>query len=314
MGYREVFFATDRKRIAEGSFENSANDSGDVAYGRTIVSIPATHLTGELERPWTLFTIQLREDAASHILIAKRELLPSDSFFTEVNHSIDVSPEGSAFVFVHGYNVSFDEAILRTGQLAWDLRFRGPAITYSWPSADRTGKYLDDIEMAEWTAPHLRKFLEEVRRQTGTRTVHLIAHSMGSRVLGLALQEPDAAMHFQEIVLAAPDIGPDLFSQLGGAMEADSERVTIYSSRRDVALKLSTLLREGTSRIGKQVAGLRGADVIDATRVSTSLLGHSYFADSPLILNDLALLLKRRLAPAERSVTLIMSGAVWAFR
>ena len=44
---------------------------------------------------------------------------------------IDDSPEKSAFVFVHSFNVNFDEAVLRAGQLAWDLHFRGPAVAYS---------------------------------------------------------------------------------------------------------------------------------------------------------------------------------------
>ena len=39
-----------------------------------------------------------------------------------------------AFVFIHGYNVAFDDAIYRTAQIAYDLSFDGPPILYSWPS------------------------------------------------------------------------------------------------------------------------------------------------------------------------------------
>ena len=37
-----------------------------------------------------------------------------------------------ALVFVHGYNVSFDDAIFRTAQIAKDIDFDGPAVTFSW--------------------------------------------------------------------------------------------------------------------------------------------------------------------------------------
>ncbi len=33
-----------------------------------------------------------------------------------------------AFIFVHGYNTSFDYAIYRTAQIAYDLKFDGAAV------------------------------------------------------------------------------------------------------------------------------------------------------------------------------------------
>ena len=55
-------------------------------------------------------------------------------------------------------------------------------------------------------------------------------------------------------------------------------------------------------------------DVIDATKVRDSLLGHSYFVTSPLLLNDLALLIIQGLGPDDRAVYLERSGPVWVFR
>jgi esterase/lipase superfamily enzyme len=40
-----------------------------------------------------------------------------------------------AFVFIHGYNVSFDAAVKLTAQLSRDMRFPGAPILYSWASA-----------------------------------------------------------------------------------------------------------------------------------------------------------------------------------
>ena len=40
------------------------------------------------------------------------------------------------FVFVHGFNVSFENALRRTAQIAYDLNFDGAPFLFSWPSGD----------------------------------------------------------------------------------------------------------------------------------------------------------------------------------
>jgi len=315
-GYREVFFATDRTRTTPGTFGTTGSDTQEISYGRAVVSIPVGHVTGEIERPWTMWIVRIPEDPARDIVIARREDISGADFFRQINTGIDGSPEHGAFVFIHGFNVLFDDAVLRTGQLAWDLGFKGPAILYSWPSAGSAGRYVADFEMAEWSAPHLRTFLQDLRRETGARVVHLIAHSMGSRLLAMALDRiEDAKPRFQQIVLAAPDISAALFKELAPAMKSEADRITIYSSQNDLALELSGMIGAGPPRVGARAPAIPGIDVIDATSVKTSLLGHSYFAESPLILSDLTQLLIRNLTPAERSSTLRMSGdQIWTTR
>ena len=144
---------------------------------------------------------------------------------------------------------------------------------------------------------HLAEFLKDLRKRTGTRTVHLVAHSMGSRVLSMALDrmalaDPTAKNHFQEVVLAAPDINNRILSQLSTAIKGEADRITIYASNRDRALQASAFLRRSQGRAGADSSVLKlakGYDIIDATRAKSSLLGHSYFAEDTLILNDLAL-------------------------
>ena len=321
-GVREVFFATDRRALGDDvTFGNEASPQESISYGRVFVSIPERHEIGSLERPWQFLSIAFPEDAQHHIVITTRRLYSADEFFTGVGNAINVSPEKSAFVFVHGFNVSFDEAVLRTGQLAWDLKFKGPVVAFSWPSAHRTLGYVRDIDLADWTMPHLESFLRELRRRTGAHTVHLIAHSMGSRVMTRALerlahfQDGGSTPHFQELVLAAPDINQTVFQQLAKSLQQTADRVTIYSSRRDIALWCSAFLRRENARVG---AGIKppfpNFDVIDATAVRSSLLGHSYFADSVNVLNDLALLLRERLGPDKRSVSLQLTQSLWTFR
>lgn len=321
-GYREVFYATDRVPLTSGSFGTEASDADELRFGRVVVSIPEVHNRGEIERPWTVFSLSLPEDARKHIVIARRDVLDKETFLNQMAAAIDAAPDRETFVFVHGFNVSFDDAVLRTAQLAWDMKFRGPAITYSWPSAAATASYGSDLDMAELTAPHLALFLQDLRKQTGTRTIHLVAHSMGSRVLTmaldrLALMNPKTIDHFQEVVLAAPDINNRVLSQLSAALKAAADRITIYASNRDLALRASAFIRRSQARAGGDARAIQLAntyDIIDATRAKSSLLGHSYFAEDTLLLNDLALLLKERLGPDQRSITLERAGPIWVFR
>ncbi len=121
-GLREVFFASDRNKTSWASFGEGRNGPGSLALGRCLVSIPQSHTRGQLERPWSFWTISLKEDVTKHMVIHSRAELDTESFYSLFTKSLDDAPDRSAFVFVPGYNVSFDNAILTTAQLAWDMK------------------------------------------------------------------------------------------------------------------------------------------------------------------------------------------------
>ena len=320
-GYRDVYFATDRQSTGRGVFANSASAQGALQYGLVTVSIPQSHQKGELERPWKVWSFELPESPTSHIVISARRVLDINTFFGNINQDIDTSPEKSAFVLVHGFNVIFDDAVLRTGQLAFDLGFKGPAILYSWPSAGTTSGYVSDIDMTDWTSPHLESFLRDLRARTGARTVHLVAHSMGSRALTQALDRlargATATPRFQELILAAPDINTQVLQELAASLKSESDRITMYTSDKDRALGASVALRQGGQRAGgdpSKLPPLPGFDIVDASRAKASLLNHSYFAEDGRLLKDIAELIKLRAAPDRRATTLERSGAIWQLR
>ena len=66
---------------------------------------------------------------------------------------------------MHGYNVTFADAVRRTGQMDYDLDFLGPAILFSWPSEGRLDGYFPDEATIEATE-HLKRFLDLVLRRT----------------------------------------------------------------------------------------------------------------------------------------------------
>ena len=149
-------------------------------------------------------------------------------------------------LFVHGYNVSFEDAIFRTAQLAVDLKFPGATMAFCWPSYADPVKYTFDEQNAEVSIPALREVLDDLATRSGAKRVHIIAHSMGNRVLAGALRSMDPSLYernksvFQELVLAAPDIDSRVFqSQVLPHIVHNTQHCTLYASSRDRALLMS---------------------------------------------------------------------------
>jgi esterase/lipase superfamily enzyme len=96
-----------------------------------------------------------------------------------------------AFVFVHGFNVTFEGALYRTAQIAYDLgktvdgahvQF-GLPFAFSWPSKGSLSAYGADEDSARISVARLKPFLELVVKNSGAKNVHVIAHSMGNQIV-----------------------------------------------------------------------------------------------------------------------------------
>ena len=124
----------------------------------------------------------------------------------------------SAFVFVHGYNVTFEDAARRTAQMAYDLGFDGAPVFYSWPSQGETADYMVDEQNSDWTEKHLEAFLKEFVEHSKAENIYLVAHSMGNRSLTRAFMtlvqaDPHLRDRVKELISTAPDIDADVFKQ-----------------------------------------------------------------------------------------------------
>jgi esterase/lipase superfamily enzyme len=282
------------EELDPGNHVGYGNARGDVQYGTCDVSIPNYHQVGKVERP-SILRLSFREDPRKHVVLLDVEPEPAEAFYDGLKAKIAGSHNQEALVFVHGYNVTFEAAARRTAQLAYDLKFDGAAIFFSWPSQGGVLKYAVDETNVVWAAPHLKDFLVAVARQSGAKSVHLIAHSMGNRALTSALaavaaEARDSAPMFREVVLTAPDIDADVFKRdIAPAIRRTAQRVTLYASSNDEALALSKKLhgypRAGDS--GAELIVVDGLDTIDVSNVDTSLLGHSYYGSNDTVLADL---------------------------
>jgi esterase/lipase superfamily enzyme len=254
---------------------------------------------GELESP-SVWKLEFKADPAKHVVLEQVVDEDRDNFFKQVSSRALNSMRREAFVFVHGFDNTFEDAARRTAQMAYDLAFDGAPILYSWPSQGKMDliNYNRDGRNAELSSTSLKSFLEQLATRTRATTIHVIAHSMGNRVLAASLREIAKANkpRFQQIALMAPDIDAMVFRNMAQAIHQTADRVTLYASSRDQAL-LASARFNGYRRAGEggdNILVVPGIDTVDASAVDTSLLGalHQYYADNQAILGDLFHLLR----------------------
>jgi esterase/lipase superfamily enzyme len=294
--------------------------------GTLAVTFPPHHAAGKIERPLKVFSFSLRdEDPDKDVVISELR-----SFADEAAWAAELKATGrdQAFIYVHGFDTTFDQAARRAAQLAYDLDFdlekdfRGVPMLFSWPSRGGVGAYGADYDASFESIGAFNRFLDLVKHQAGIRRVHVIAHSMGNRVVAEAFyargQRPERII--DQLVLAAPDVWASRFkNRFLRTLPQLASRVTLYVSDRDRALVASSRIREDEPRAGQVAGGLleasRGVDrfdAINASTLSTDFLGHSYYASQGSMLGDIYCLLKG--APVTGRPLLAQAGAAWQFR
>jgi esterase/lipase superfamily enzyme len=326
-----VFYGTNR--AASGDLKPAAYYGaarGDLQYGYLDVTIPRIHQEAQLEtRPrWVEYTFAADQAAmrAQYVLLDRVVPLPKEEFVRALHQQISGSGFKDVFIFVHGFNNSFEDAARRTAQMAYDLDFDGTPMMYSWPSQGSTTAYAIDEAAVGISGRRMADFLDAVVAQAGAQRIHLIAHSMGNRALIEALQTylakraPENRQHiFGQIVFTAPDVDRDYFSDAIEPLTAAAERVTLYASDNDYALRSSQFFhgapRAGTA--GDVIVKLAGLDSIDMSSVPADALGHSYFAANSGAIYDIFRLLWRGDPPPQRcGMSSRKAGgtlAVWTF-
>lgn len=304
----KVFYGTNRNNTGQTNpKEMYGVDRGTLVYGSCDVTLPLSHQVGELEAP-SLVQLEFSEDPTRHIVLASVHEQKAADFYRDVAARFTAAGKKSAFVFVHGYNVSFEDAARRTAQLAYDLRFAGAPVFFSWPSQASYFGYPVDETNAEFARSDLRKFIRDFARTSGAEKLFLIAHSMGNRALTGALsdlfkEDPTVAGPIREVILAAPDIDADVFKRdIAPALSGNGRSVTLYASSADWALKASKKWhgypRAGDS--GEHLVIVPSLVTIDASSVKTDMFGHGYFADAPSIVADISAIFEGRNTPSLR--------------
>jgi len=315
-----LFYGTDRKNAAKPGKRPVYNSkrAERLQLGYALVTIPKLHEMPNVERPWSITLpfigkIQLGwEDPKKHFTVKQLRELKEAEFLALVKQQLAKSTKykDQALIFIHGFNNSFEGALFRTAQIAFDLKFDGVPFVYSWPSAGSWTSYPYDRESASSARPYLKEFLQLVSQKSGAKSVSIIAHSMGTFALLNVLRDLKYAapnsVKINQIILAAPDIGVNEFKILAKEIKGLSTGVTLYASANDRALYVSREYHGGVARAGdvpnRGPIVVSGIDSIDVSAISieTLAVNHSSYAQTKALMSDIERLLKTGQRPPSK--------------
>lgn len=252
-----------------------------------------------------------RETLDVHETDSDETKLGSSRTFAELqaamNNGCDV------LVFVHGFNVSWWEAVASAMSLQLLLNEKNPSkqvliFLYTWPSDGKQipyWSYFSDRADAESSGAaigrgflKLRDYLMKARRIARSndedychQSIHLLCHSMGNYVLQNALRRTEEFSAggkpprlFDQVFLCAADVDDDVFEKDKGLRRLPemAETVTIYHNRGDLSMPVSDHTKGNSDRLGLRGAN-RPADLdarihqVDCSEIVSGLVEHSYY-------------------------------------
>ena len=232
--------------------------------------------------------------------------LTKDEFFQILRNN---KGEMDIVLFVHGYNSTFDNATRHAAQFAYDTKFPGIPIIYSWRSHGEFESYVADLGNQMIDCTPFVDLLSDITSIMGSgRNVRIVAHSMGSELIFSALTScvnsgrTYSGQALAEIVLAAPDISTGSFTEYADKFSDKADRVTLYVSSNDKALSYAAkILWAGNERLGSvrwlQVIQPEIQTVDTSNLRNSDIIGHAYIFQHPRVIRDAEEILHEGLEP-----------------
>lgn len=290
-----------------------------------LLKAPVGHGTGDGDK----LTAYLTKRAKQAAIKAYLEKLPDTSTPETLQENVKLGSQalfadaakllgsdGDILVYIHGYNVSWEEAVGSAATLQYMLNRTQAAtptrpvrvVLFSWPS---------DGSMTPWSAYKadrqdaaasgcavgrallkLRDYLNQVRnavQASGGRLcdgrLHLLCHSMGNFVLQNALTRlaqftPSPALPriFDSAFLCAADVDDDALEPARGLgrLQEIASSVNVYFNTGDVAMYLSDYTKGNPDRLGQSGAARpkllhQKVHQIDCSPAVGGMVEHSYY-------------------------------------
>jgi esterase/lipase superfamily enzyme len=245
----------------------------------------------------------------------------------EVDRRLALTPRKDAYIYVHGFHNTFEDAAFALAELWHFFGREGLPIIYTWP-AGHPGifGYTYDRESSEFTVFHLKQLITWLAEQSEIENIHLIAHSRGTDVAVSAFRElvisarsagldPRERLKIKNFVMAAPDLDVEVISQRIAAerLALAVDQVTLYSSPNDEAIGIAETLfasprgRLGTVEIGdlteeelQQMKAIAArVTVVNFDGKHSTGYGHDYFRTNAAVSSDLVLKIRYGFKPGE---------------
>lgn len=282
-----LLVATTRARDPNpGAVFSGERAGGKLDFASLTLTVPPTHKPGDIE--WAK---QQPGNPKTDMVVREASYRDTDQdFIQSLNAELAKRPVGErkVFVFVHGYNTSFPEAVFRLTQMVHDSEGPGVPVLFTWASRGKVEDYVYDTNSATAARDNLERTLNLIVASQAEE-ITILAHSMGNWVTMETLRQMKISGHvipskrLGKIILASPDIDVDVFkAQLKRYGKPDKPFIVIVS-HDDKALGLSDLLAGGKQRLGAysndaELASL-GVVVVDMTDVKAQdRMNHGKFA------------------------------------
>ncbi|MCF8126952.1 MAG: alpha/beta hydrolase [Deltaproteobacteria bacterium] len=237
-----------------------------------------------------------------------------DTFFNQLGHAVESSPQRSLVILVFGYRNSFRDTLLKTGKLAVSVDINTPYLVFDWPADQRLANrgHEKAFSYAKKSGYLLGELITAIIEKIKPQKLWLGGGSMGAQTICNAFRQmmthhdlADPEKEIDHVFLAAPDVGVNEFdSRFKDAISALAKAVTVYVSSNDRALLLSQWIhgekRLGQARTKKQeqleemidlldleATGAKEITVIDVSPINRATLGHTFYIESSEFYDDL---------------------------
>jgi esterase/lipase superfamily enzyme len=322
-----VYFGTRRNfNNTNKPAEYYGKSDDTLKYGVTTVTIPEHRRPGKTDgRGMCRFApgrLHCGVNPTNSVTVARVAPKESDKWLQELAAVVDSGGNRvDALVFVHGFNNSFADAMTRAAQLSYDAGFKGVVLSFDWTSRNELLDYMEDETNAERSVPDFGRFLRRVIDSTGARRIAIVAHSMGTRLVSYTVRDLQSAgmqLSLGPVIFAASDIDSAVFiDQYARKVQSTTRLMTLYASTKDRAILASDRLVHHAPRVGSgppTIISLHGIDYIDASAVDTDLIGHGYFAENKVLIDDIFLILRHEFGATDRNLAEIQAGRQSYFR
>lgn len=303
----EVYVATNRLRknadFGCGDEHFGVDFDKQTNYGICLVKVAKMHEIGNISN-------EQNKKNVENFKVVLGNGFDQKNFFSDIK-KLNATP----LVFVHGFNVRYNEAVLRSAQIAYDLKYQGPVILFTWPSGAKDGiieealfnkTYEQNSSNVKSSVAIFANFLKNL--QNNKIKINLVVHSMGHQLVldamsQIAQNNPQSFIN--EMFLNAPDYDAQTFKTIAPSLKKLANHITLYCSQNDKAMTASKIFNNN-ERLGA-CSNIEQIDVINVSAIDDSALGlgHGYYS-SKSILNDMFLTLigiqpKQRLFIAKSS-------------
>ncbi|MCP4009965.1 MAG: alpha/beta hydrolase [Proteobacteria bacterium] len=225
-------------------------------------------------------------------------------------------------LYLHGYNTSFVKSCEQAALFQANLNLGSRLILFSWPSDGAILNYARDESDLLWSVAPLERVLGDMVEQFGAGGFDVVAHSLGTRGVFLALVQLARRHHesiplINQLVLTAPDIDAGIFQQYLAAIRPLTHKFSLYVSENDKPLVLSEEVH-GYPRLGQpgpHLDDLDGIEIIDISDVGIrSFSGHLYHLYHDSVMQDLDLLLNHGAPASERETLAASTKGDWRLK